>query len=208
MSEIKSGSPSNKIVLILFFFLLVALIVLLIFLYKKLNKEANGEYTIRRMVYKEGGVRDRMRGAAMALESRLGVQLWPRSGSDEDGEEMQDIRDEEGEVEGGSSQGSDSEGDDQEKEEEDEEQSERGGTSDDNSSLASSEAGEQTRLQEPPKGKGETGVGKENEEKADGEGKGEASERAGLSLNLNQLTGSAIWFEEGGKGKDSDVTAL
>ncbi|XP_042367744.1 uncharacterized protein si:ch211-119e14.1 isoform X2 [Plectropomus leopardus] len=157
------------------------------------------------MVYKEGGLRDQVRGAALALGSRLGVQLWPQSDTEEDEEEMQEIRDEEGQVEEGGSQGSDSEGDDQE-EEDSEEQCDKakgkgGDTTDDNSSVESSEAGEQARLTDKADAKGET------EEKVGD--KGEASGGPGLLIDLKQFSGSAIWSEEeGGEGKEGDTTAL
>ncbi|XP_038586647.1 uncharacterized protein si:ch211-119e14.1 [Micropterus salmoides] len=212
-------SKSSQTVLILSFCLL-GLIVLLIFFYKKLNKEADGEYTVRRMVYKEGGVRDRVRGAALALGTRVGVQLWPHSDVDEDGEEMQEVQDEEGQVEEGSSEQSDSEEDDQEEEEEEEEGEEEGGEEEDNVELvgktegndsdtsenppnSSLEAGEQTRLTDQPEAKGGTG----DEKVVDGEGKGEASGGTGLLIDLKQFSGSAIWSDEGGS-KDVVVTAL
>uniref|UniRef100_UPI0037E8D09F integrin-binding sialoprotein-like n=1 Tax=Semicossyphus pulcher TaxID=241346 RepID=UPI0037E8D09F len=208
---------SDKTVLILAF-ILFGLIVLLIFLYKKLNKEANGEYTIRRIVYKEGGVRDRVRGVALALETRLGVQLWPRSDSNEDGEEMEEmeIDDEERQVEKGTSHGSDSEGEDQEEEEDEEEEEEErtgdgGDTSGDNSSLKSSEAGETARLMDQPEAKGEIGEKREEKEvkfgDGEGEGEGEASGGPGLLIDLKQFSGSATW-SEGGVCRDGDVTAL
>ena len=199
MTESSSSTVTVPILLVC----LLVLVLLLIVFYKILNKEAEGEYTIRRIVYKEGGVRDRVRGAALALETRLGVQLWPRSESEEDGEEMQDMEDEEGRVEEGDSQGYDSEGGDQEDSEGgNQEQGEGGDTSDDNSSLEDSEAGEQTRLTEEPE------KGEEKEEK-DGEGKGEASGGPGLLIDLHQFSGSAIWSEEGASvSKESDVTAL
>lgn len=195
-----SNNTPNKTVLILAF-CLIGLLLLLIFLYKKLNKDTNGEYTIKRMVYKEGGVRDRVRGAALALESRLGVQLWPQSDTEEDGEEMQEIRDEEGQVEEGGSKGSDSKGEDQE---EDSVKEKEGDASDDNSSVQSSEAGEQARLTDQADAK------EEKEEKVgDREGKGEASGGPGLLIDIKQFSGSAIWSEEEGReGKDGDMTVL
>ncbi|XP_050931547.1 retrotransposon-like protein 1 [Lates calcarifer] len=206
-----SGS-STKTVLVLFF-CLVGLIFLLIFLYKKLNKEANGEYTIRRMVYKEGGVRDRVRGAALALETRLGVQIWPRGDSEEDGEEMQEVQDEEGQVEEGGSQGSDSEREDQDEDEEEEEgnngehcsktEGKGDDTPADNTSVEGSEPDEETRLTDKPEAKEEEE--KREEKVGEGAGKGEASGGAGLLIDLKQFSGSAIWSEEG-EGKD--VTAL
>lgn len=198
---------SSTWTLVILFFLLVGLVMLLIFLYKKLNRESNGEYTIWRMVYKEGGVRDQVRGAALALETRLGVQLWPHSDTEEYGSEMQEIQDEE--MEKGGSQGSDSEGDDH-KEEDNVEQcgkteGKESGTSDDDSSLEGSEAGERTRLTDQPE-RAEKGEEKE-ERVGDGEGKGETSRGAGLLIDLKQFSGSAIWSEEEG-GEVSDVTAL
>ncbi|XP_041635813.1 acidic leucine-rich nuclear phosphoprotein 32-related protein 2 [Cheilinus undulatus] len=185
----------------------IILLVLLILLYKKLNRDTHGEYTIRRIVYKEGGVRDQVRGVAFALETRLGVQLWPRGDSDEVGEEMQEVHDEERDVDGGSIQGSGSEGDDKE-EEEDERTGEGDDTSNDNSSVESSETGEHARLMDQDKGKGELGEKRENEERdGDREGKGEASGGAGLLIDLKQFSGSATW-SEGGICRDGDVTAL
>ncbi|XP_039997090.1 nucleolar transcription factor 1 [Xiphias gladius] len=198
-------TTNNHKVLILLFCLL-ALIALLIFLYKKLNRETDGEYTIRRMVYKEGGVRDQVRGAAFALGTRLGVRLWPGSETDEDGEEMQEVQDEEGQLEEGGSQGRDSEWDDQQEKEDDDAETKGKGddTSDENSSLEGSEAGDQTRLTDHPEAKEET-----EEKVGEGEGKGEASGGAGLLIDLKQFSGSAIWSEEeGGKDSDRDMTAL
>ncbi|XP_068569361.1 YTH domain-containing protein 1 [Cebidichthys violaceus] len=208
--DITYSNAATRTVLILLFCLL-GLLVLLFFLYKKLNREANGEYTVRRMVYKEGGVRDRVRGAALALGTRLGVQLWPQSDTDEDGEEMQEVQDEEGQVEEGGSQGSDSEGDDQEDEEEEEEEEEEcggakgeGGDIRDNSSVESLEAEEQDRLMDQAEAEGQTG-----EKVGDGEGTGEAKGGAGLVIDLKHFSGSAIWSEEkGDMAIDSDVTAL
>ncbi|XP_058479904.1 retrotransposon-like protein 1 [Solea solea] len=196
-------TASDRTVIILSVCLL-GLIALLIFLYKKLNKENNSVYTIRNMVYKEGGLRDQVRGAAQAVGTRLGIQLWPRSDTDEYGEEIQD---EEGQVEEGDSQGSHSEGGDHEEEEEEEEDVEQHGegetdgdgdhTSDDTTSLESVEVGEQTRLTGQPEAKR-----KETEEKEAEEG----NKGPGLLIDLKQFSGSAIWSGE--EGGNRDVTAL
>lgn len=172
-------------VLILFFCLL-GLMVLLIFLYKKLNKESNGEYTIRNIVYKDGGVRDRLRNVARALGTRFGVQLWPH-----DDMEMQEVRDEESQVQKGDSQVSESEEKDGKAEEED------GDSSGDESSLEDSETGEEVRLTDEPE------RGEKREEKLGGEGSGGAE----LLINISQLSGSAIWSEEQARGF-SEVTPL
>lgn len=186
-------SSSNSTVLILFF-LLLGLIALLIFLYKKLNKETNGEYTIRNMVYKEGGVRDQLRGVALALGTCLGVQLWPH-----DDREMQEVRDEEAQVKNDDRQVSESEEKDGKAEEEDSD------TSDDESHLEGSEAGEEARLNDEPESKEEEEEEeeKEKEDKTEGEGSGGTE----LLISLNQFSGSAIWSEEQ-VGEFSEVTPL
>ncbi len=215
MTDQGNVSTANRTVLILFF-VLAFLIVLLFLLYKILNKEAEGEYTIHRIVYKEGGVRDQVRGAALALETRLGVQLWPRGDIDEDGEEMQEVQVQEGQVKEGDSQESDSEGESQGEEKDNVEHSGKtkgttSDTSDDDSSLEVSDGDERTTLMDKSEAMGKTGEEKEEKEEkvGDGEGKGEASGGTGLLIDLKQFSGSAIWSEEaGGEGKDIDVTPL
>ncbi|XP_022616496.1 acidic leucine-rich nuclear phosphoprotein 32-related protein 2-like [Seriola dumerili] len=215
-----SDNPKSTTTIIILSISLFCLIALLIFLYKKLNREANGEYTIQRMVYKEGGVRDRVRGAALTLETHLGVQLWPRNDTDEDGEEMQvQVQDEEEQLEEGGSQESYSEGDDNEEEDGggdnaplcDKTKGKGDGTSDEKTSLDDSEAGEQTVLTDQSEAKEETNEKREEKEEkvGEGEGKGEASGGAGLLIDFKQFSGSAIWSEEeGGGGTDKDVTVL
>lgn len=177
-----------KVVLILLFCLL-SLITLLIFMYKKLNKESNGEYTIRNMVYKDGGVRDQLRGVALTLGTRFGVELWPG-----DNLEMQEVRDEEAQVQEGDSQVSEREEKDGKAENKD------SNSSDDESNLEDLEAGEAARLTDEPE-RGEKG--EEREETLGGEGSGGAE----LLINLNQFSGSAIWSEEQ-VGEFSEVTPL
>lgn len=207
--KIEYKTSTSKVLIL--FFCLLCLLVLLFFLYKKLNKEANGEYTIRRIVYKEGGVRDRVRGTALALGTRLGVQLWPHS--NEDGEEMQEVQDEEGQVEGGGSQGSDTEGygDDEEEDNEEQTKGEGGDTSDDNSSLEDVESEGRARLLDEPEVKEKVEEKREEKPEKVGEeqAKVEASGGAGLLIDLKQFSGSAIWSEEeGGEGQGCDVTPL
>ncbi|XP_034020844.1 uncharacterized protein si:ch211-119e14.1 [Thalassophryne amazonica] len=201
------STSSTHIVLILFFFL-VFLIVVLIILYKKLNRETNGEYTIRRMVYKEGGIRDWMRGSIMVLETHLGVRLWPRGDENSDGEEVEEMQDEEKKVENRSPRSS-TKGAEQEENGVavcGEMKGDKGDTSDDTSSLESLNAEEQTKLVNQPEMEGETEeMGEQVEEKD----KGEVSGGTGLLIDLKQFSGSAIWSEENKEeGKDSDVTAL
>lgn len=207
-------SKSLMTILILLIFLL-GLMILLFFLYKKLNREADGKYTIENMVYKEGGIRDRVRGAALAVGTRLGVQLWSDDKTEEDGEEMQEIQDEEGQVENGGRQGSDSEGDDQEEGDDSTNQGDettgKEDTSDDDNNddvivSESSKQEEEGQLIEQEALKG--GTEKDKVEKVrEGEGQAEASGGAGVLIDLKQFSGSAIWSEEGA-GQCGDVTAL
>lgn len=187
-----SSSSANWTVAILFVSL-VLLFVLLVYLYKKLNQQSTGQYTIRRMVYKEGGVRDQVRAAALVVGTRLGIQLWPSGDSDKSGEEMQEMDDEEGRLERGGSQESGDEGGDEEREEEQcsDTESRHSGTSADDSA---SEAGEEARLIGQPK---EAQVTEERAEKERGEeGNGEANQSSELAIDLKQFSGSAIWSEE------------
>lgn len=156
-------------------------------MYKKLNKESNGEYTIRNMVYKDGGIRDQLRGVAVTLGTRFGVELWPS-----DNLEMQEVRDEEAQK--GDSQVSEREEKDGKAENMD------NNSSDDESSLEDSEAGETARLTDEPE-RGEKG--EEKEEIVGGDGNGGAE----LLINLNQFSGSVIWSEEQ-VGEFSEVTPL
>lgn len=190
-----SPKVSNATVAILSVFL-VLLLVLLVYLYKKLNQQANGQYTIRRMVYKEGGVRDQVRGVALAVGTRLRIQLWHSGDSDKSGEEMQDIHDEEGEMERGGSEGS------EEEEQCSDTVSRDSGTSADDSG---SEAGDDARLMGQPE---ETEATEERVEKERGEErKGDASGSAELAIDLKQFSGSAIWSEEQ-TAEVNDVTQL
>lgn len=194
-----SPSSANRTVAILSG-VLVLLVVLLVYFYKKLNKEANGQYTIRRMVYKEGGVRDQVRGAVLAVGTRLGIQLWHSGDSDKSGEEMQEIHDEEGELEKGGSERS--EGEEEEEGQCSDTVSRDSGTSADDSG---SEAGEDARLMDQPE---ETEATKERVEKERGEEKkDDASGSAELAIDLKQFSGSAIWSEEQ-TAEINDVTHL
>lgn len=177
---------------------------MLVHLYKKLNQQTNGQYTIRRMVYKEGGVRDQVRDVALVVGARLGIQLWRSGDSDKSGEEMQEINDEEGGLERGGSKESEDEGDDEEREEEQysDTESRDSGTSADDSS---SEAGEDARLigQQKEVKVTEDGVEKERGE----EGNSDANGSSELAIDLKQFSGSAIWSEEQ-TTEVNDVTQL
>lgn len=197
-----SEKDSSIWTVLILLFCLLGLIILLVFLYKKLNREAEGEYTIQRMVFKEGGVRDRVRGMALALESRLAVRLWPGRDENEFRVEMGGIEDEEGQAED-----THEEEDDAEQRSKTEEQ--QSTSSDDDSSLEDLESGEQIRLTSEPARveKEEEKEEKKEEEAGAGGGKGEASGGAGLLIDLKQFSGSATWSAEE-VSEVSDVTQL
>lgn len=187
------ASSSNWIAILSVF--LVLLFVLLVYLYKKLNQQADGQYTIRHMVYKEGGIRDQVRGVALEVGTRLRIQLWHNSNSDKSGEEMQEIYDEEQDMERGGSE--ERQGEKEEEEEEGKEEqcsdtvSRDSGTSADDSG---SEGGEDARLMGQPV---EAGVMEETVQRERGEEEnGDASGSAELAIDLKQFSGSAIWSEE------------
>lgn len=197
---------SDKTILILLFSLL-ALIILLVFVYKKLNKETNGKYTIQQMVYKTGGIRDQVRVAAVALRTHFGIQLGPRNDTDEYGEEMHEVHDEEERVEDGDSCiVKDPEERDEEDEEEQEEEVDQNGMrnekTDKTSDDSSGSENEEPKEQDHPGEKGE-----EKEEKV-GEQKCQVEEigGAGLLIDLKQFSGSATWSSE--EGGERHVTAL
>lgn len=146
-------------------------------------------------------MRDQVRGVALVMGTRLGIQLWPSTDSDKRGEEMQEINDEEAGLERGGSKESEDEGGDGEREEEQcsDTESRDSGTSAEDSG---SEAGEDARLMGQPK---EAKVTEERAEKERGEeGNAEANE---LAIDLKQFSGSAIWSGEQ-TAEVNDVTKL
>nr|XP_061817136.1 uncharacterized protein si:ch211-119e14.1 [Nerophis lumbriciformis]XP_061817137.1 uncharacterized protein si:ch211-119e14.1 [Nerophis lumbriciformis] len=82
-------SLSTTTIFILLLLLLV-LVFLLVMSYKKLNRDTDGKYKIRHVIYKKGGIRDQLRNTVAVLQSRLGVRLGSHSvSSDKDDQEMQ-----------------------------------------------------------------------------------------------------------------------
>ncbi|XP_041723882.1 uncharacterized protein si:ch211-119e14.1 [Coregonus clupeaformis] len=210
--EDKTTSTSNVLTV---FFILVFLVCLLVCLYKWLNRQTNGQYTVRQLVYKEDGARDHIMGWVRILEVRLGRRLWPL-GEDEEAVGEEEDRNEERDVERGN-EGRESEG------EEEGDERECGGddSSDDYSSMEGCDLRERAKLTHEKEemrereGKREENMEEKWESKEDGESDeravgGEESRGGGLLIDLNQLSGSAIWSEdrsEGGRDKDN-VTAL
>ncbi|XP_067117826.1 AP-3 complex subunit beta-1 isoform X1 [Osmerus mordax] len=207
MSEktITDKTTSDRVVVTLCF-LLVFLILLLAYLYMKLNRETSGQYTLRRMVYREGGVRDRVRGGVRTLETRLGRRLWPLNENEEEieGEESEEERDVEEGSKRGESEGEGDEGDD---------------SSDDYSSLEGCNLRGRAGGAQEREGRRESKGSMESEDKKDGAREdggvkagleeGEGNRGGDLQIGLKHFSGSATWSEEQKKQEDdNNVTAF
>lgn len=210
----KDETTATKTVLTLFF-ILVLLILLLVYLYKRLNRDSNGQYTVHRMVYKQGGVRDQLRRAVRVLEGWLNVRLWPRGEEEEYevNEETKDLVEQDKDVESvGKRAESEEENDEEENYEKERDEENGDGSSDDCSSQQGSDLGqiataEVSRLSEREMivKRDALGENKQDEEEQSDSEEDNRSGGAGLQIHLKQCAGSAIWSE--GKGED-DVTAF
>lgn len=215
-----SNNNADTTCLVLFF-LLVILILLLVYLYRRLNRDTNDQYTIRKLVLDEGGLRDRVRSGVVAVETRLGVHLWPRprpSSDDEeevigDGQPLKDRDVETGQSpsdncnqgDGDQGKGEHDEGDDSE---------------DDYSSMDGTDLRERANLMKDvedednnQEGERRKEGGRKEEEsdkgKEDEKEDGKSTENLGLLVNLQELSGSAIWSGENKDENESiDLTAL
>ncbi|KAB5579471.1 hypothetical protein PHYPO_G00195440 [Pangasianodon hypophthalmus] len=208
-----SGADNTLTVLILLFILIV-LVLLLFYLYKRLNHETKGEYTIRRLVYGEGGLRDRVMQGVTVVEARLGDRIRSRTHEEEQAlsraEDGSSGKEEEGEED--AEQGhSENENKTEEKEEEHQNDS-----SDDYSSVDLKERVKQNKGKEEEKKEEEQDEDEVAKDEAAKDGaKGDDSkqeedvkneERVGLLVDLKTFSGSAIWSEE--KTEETNVTAL
>ncbi|KAK7909854.1 hypothetical protein WMY93_014538 [Mugilogobius chulae] len=202
-SKVTNSASQTTVVALSFF--LIALLILLFFLYKYLNKKANGKYTVQRIVYREGGLRDRARAASVAVGNRLGVQLWPQSDADQnedDGEDDEEM----GQLNSNGDEGSDND------EEEEEEATENG----DDQKSESAEGLDKSKGS--PENTSEDSSGDEEEPLIESESKSEAGkteepeaaeaqeekeEPSGpVVVNLNQFSGGVLWS---GEDKSQDI---
>lgn len=186
---------------------LVALLLLLFFLYKYLNKEASGKYTVHRIVFRKGGLRDRARRTAVALGNRLGVQLWPQNETNQDEENEED--EEEASSNESESRNYEDDGIAQVNEQKSDymtDVNDAKGSSGDNSEDSSdddeqAEAKPEPQLKAEAVKKTEETVGVDVQENKAGE------TSAPIVISLNQFSGSVLWSEED-KCEGGDVTAL
>lgn len=203
-----NNEPSSTPLILALLFFWIILVLVLIYLYKRLNRDTNGQYTVQRFVYKEGGLRDRVIQGIEAVNGFV-ERIRPQNrdeealGGDEEMNRGED-EEEEGEEEG------DSEGQNETNADRDEDEA-KDDSSDDYSSVDLRERVKQNNSTEEQKIKEEQKeeTKDENEEKENEhkEEEGEKDEeRVGLLVNIKPFSGSAIWSEE--KTDESSVTAL
>ncbi|KAK0147245.1 hypothetical protein N1851_013341 [Merluccius polli] len=227
--KITYETTSYKTVILLLFFLLF-LVLLVIFLYKKLNKRADGEYTIRNMVLKKGGLRDLL---VDWVNTHLGICLW----ANPDLEEMEVRQGSESVLEEGQEEEEEEEGEEGEEEGEEEvvkvgnaQEGEEGGASDyddcaasDYDDCAALPSDEQPANQSANLIMEEASCGyvlvhaekddeeEEEEERKGGSGKeGDQGSKQGAVLLIDlKFSGGAMWSEEDKNGETViDLTVL
>ncbi|XP_026122410.1 high mobility group nucleosome-binding domain-containing protein 5-like [Carassius auratus] len=205
MGSHKSNEADNTAVVIALLFIWIILVLAFLYFYKKLNTDTNGQYTVQRIVFAPGGLRDRLRQGVGAVENRLGVHIWPQQRDDEETIGGPDKEDEGGE---GQDKQNDSYTEEGEQQEHDDD---RDDSSDDYSSV---DLRERAKMQAEKKeeDKAEEDKEKLKEGEAAAAGKEETSEevknaeKVELLVDLKPFAGSAIWSEENKDG--NDLTAL
>ncbi|XP_062849205.1 cilia- and flagella-associated protein 251 [Trichomycterus rosablanca] len=201
MSETEHQDRTPIVLTLLF--ILVLLLLILFYLYKRLNRDTNDQYTIQRLVFREGGLRDRVMQGIGVVESRLRL-LFRRDeqeniGNIEEGNNnVEEDKDQEDVLE----ELNESVNKKEEQKDQHEEDS-----SDDYSSIDLKERLRQNIKEEEEEKKDEPGK-EEGSETEDGSKERDANneERVGLLVDIKTFSGSAIWSEE--KMEESDVTAL
>ncbi|KAL7876136.1 hypothetical protein AOLI_G00110990 [Acnodon oligacanthus] len=196
MTGSETGSNSTPIVLTLFFLWLL-LVLILIYLYRRLNRETNNQYSVQRLIYGEGGLRDRVIQGVEVVTNFTG-RFLPQNRDEE--EAIGDI--ENGDEERKETCQNETNADENEEEDKDD-------SSDDYSSIDLKERVKQNNSTEELKKVEEQKKESKDEEKEDEHKQEEEvkdAERVGLLVNIKPFSDSAIWSEE--KTEDSNVTAL
>lgn len=209
MSDTDADNTSTVLIL---FFILVILVVLLFFLYKRLNHETKNKYTIRQLIYSEGGLRDRVMQGVALVEARLGDHIRSRPQDEEQAlsNNEDDNNDKEDEDDGGLEDKEPGNGINENKTEEKGEEN-HNDSSDDYSSIDLRERVKQNNSkeeEEKEQEQEEEDVEKDKEKEDDSrkEENVKNDERVGLLVDLEKISGSAIWSEE--KKEELNVTAL
>ncbi|KAG9274197.1 high mobility group nucleosome-binding domain-containing protein 5-like [Astyanax mexicanus] len=211
MTNNDEGDNTGLVLGLLFFWIL--LILVLVYLYKRLNQESNNQYTIHRLVYTQGGLRDRAVQGVQLVTSFVD-RIRPQNSDEEaeiGGDGDTDNREDEEEEDGGDKDGEgachrEAKQDDQDDEDEEEDKDD---SSDDYSSVDLKERvmrnnGAEDKKTEEKQEESSKAEEKVEEPKQQEEVKDE--ERVGLLVNIKPFSGSAIWSEE--KTEESNVTAL
>ncbi|KAF4111441.1 hypothetical protein G5714_008472 [Onychostoma macrolepis] len=194
---------TSTVIALLFIWIVLALA--LFYFYKKLNADTNGQYTVQRMFFAPGGLRDRLRQGVGVVENRLGVRIWPQQRDDEENIGSHDEEDEEGE-------GQDKQNDSYTEEGEQQEHDDDGDdSSDDYSSVDLRERAkmqmekkeEKDEAEEEKEERKEKAAAAREEDKSEGV---KNPEKVELLVDLKPFTSSAIWSEENKDG--NDLTAL
>ncbi|KAG5261237.1 hypothetical protein AALO_G00301570 [Alosa alosa] len=199
-----SNTPGTTIgVLVALFIILFGL---LVYLYRRLNRDTENQYTVRNIVLSEGGLRDRVRSGVVAMEARLGIHLWPRPRPSSEEEEV--IGDSQPATNEDVETGQNERSGDVAAEDKNEHADEGDDSEDDYSSMGGTDLRERAKLM---KDVDEGDDQQEGERRRGGEGKEEEGERevGGLLVNLQEFSSSAIWSEEKkDENEDVDLTAL
>ncbi|XP_016335145.1 prostatic spermine-binding protein-like [Sinocyclocheilus anshuiensis] len=202
MAPDTSNNGDNTPAVIALLFIWIILVLALLYFYKKLNADTNGQYTVQRIVFAPGGLRDRLRQGVGVVENRLGVRIWPQQRDDEENIGGHDEEDEEGE---GQDKQNDSYTEEGEQQEHDDD---RDDSSDDYSSVDLRERAKMQMEKIEEKDQAE----EDEEEAAAAAGEEDRSEevknaeKVELLVDLKPFRGSAIWSEE--KNDENDLTAL
>lgn len=189
---------NNTPTVLILFFILVLLVLLLLYLYKRLNHETKGKYTIQRLVLGDGGLRDRVMHGVAEVEARLGDRL--RSQTHDEEQTLSNNEDgNSGREEDAGQSHSENENKTEEKDLE-----HHNDSSEDYSSVDLQERVKKNNSKEKEEEQEEEDVAKGDDSKQDEDGKNE--ERVGLLVDLKTFSGSAIWSGE--KTEETNVTAL
>ncbi|KAK1796959.1 hypothetical protein P4O66_008357, partial [Electrophorus voltai] len=204
MSDTQPESNSTAVILYLLF-LLIALVLLLFYLYKRLNRDTDGQYTIQHLIFSPGGLRDRVIQGVQAVESRVHdlrsrLQIPDEEEGNAENDEVGNGERKQEEAEKGRTQ-NDTNGEIKEEQNQD-------NSSDDYSSIDLRERVKENNNKkvdnkEEDKKEESEDRAKENDCKQSEEVKNE--ERVGLFIDLKSFSGSAIWSGEKG---ENNMTVL
>uniref|UniRef100_UPI003F9FD93E si:ch211-119e14.1 n=1 Tax=Danio rerio TaxID=7955 RepID=UPI003F9FD93E len=203
-----SGTVDSTPTVLALLFIWVILVLALVYFYRKLNTETNGQYTVQRMVFAPGGLRDQLRQGVGVVENRFDVHIWPQPREDEE-----NIRDKDEDDENDQDKQNDTcteEREQENQEDKDEDSSSDYSSVDLRERAKMQKAGNKNEEKEDEEEKPKEEVEKKEEEVEDDKAEDvKKEEKVGLLVDLKPFTGSAIWSEESKEKKEgNDFTAL